>query len=520
MGTVAIHAQKDPDRVAVILGNGESQKSFGQLERGSRQLGHLLRRRGLSQGGCVAALLENTDPAFWDLYWACHRIGLYFTPVNWHLQEEEIQYIVDNCDADALFVSRSFAEMAVRVAPRCPKLSLRVITAGEAPGFELLASVLADVPEDAPLADEREGSVMIYSSGTTGRPKGVRRALPDVPPGDASVANYARGFLALFGIGPEDRYLCPAPLYHAAPIAFSGNHTRIGASVVVMPRFDPELALRIIQDQRVTSSQWVPTHFRRLLQLPESLRRRYDVSSLRVAVHAAAPCPIPVKRAMIEWWGDAIVEYYAGTEGGGTVIRAKEWLAHPGSVGRHWVGGKIWILDDAGREVTQPGVEGAIYFEAPATGRFAYHKDDAKTASTYRGDLFSIGDIGYLDAEGYLYLTDRQSNMIISGGVNIYPQETESHLIVHPKVDDVAVIGVPNEEMGEEVKAVVIPAAGATPGPELERELIEYCRRGIAHYKCPRSVDFVRELPRTETGKMAKRTLRAKYWEGHDSKLV
>jgi long-chain acyl-CoA synthetase len=223
---------------------------------------------------------------------------------------------------------------------------------------------------------------------------------------------------------------------------------------------------------------------------------------------------------MIEWWGDAIVEYYAGTEGGGTVIRAKEWLAHPGSVGRHWVGGKIWILDDAGREVTQPGVEGAIYFEAPATGRFAYHKDDAKTASTYRGDLFSIGDIGYLDAEGYLYLTDRQSNMIISGGVNIYPQETESHLIVHPKVDDVAVIGVPNEEMGEEVKAVVIPAAGATPGPELERELIEYCRRGIAHYKCPRSVDFVRELPRTETGKMAKRTLRAKYWEGHDSKLV
>jgi long-chain acyl-CoA synthetase len=326
--------------------------------------------------------------------------------------------------------------------------------------------------------------------------------------------------MGLFGIGEGDRYLCPAPLYHAAPIGFTSSHLRIGASIVVMRRFDPEEALRCIQDQQVTTSQWVPTHFRRLLQLPESVRRRYDVSSLRVAIHAAAPCPIPVKRAMIEWWGDAILEYYAGTEGGGTLIRAKEWLAREGSVGRHWTGGKVWILDEQGREVTQPGVEGAIYFEAPATGRFSYYKDDAKTAATWRGNLFTIGDIGYLDAEGYLFLTDRQSNMIISGGVNIYPQETENHLIVHPKVSDVAVIGVPDEEMGEAVRAVVIPAPGAEPGPELERELIEYCRQGIAHYKCPHRIDFVRELPRTETGKMAKRVVRAKYWEGHTSKLV
>jgi long-chain acyl-CoA synthetase len=520
MGTVAVHAATHPDRVAVILGNGEARETFGELEQRSRRFAHLLRRRGISRGGCVAALLENTDPCFWDLYWACHRVGLYFTPVNWHLQEEEIRYIIDDCDADALFVSRRFAAAAARVASRCPKLRMRILTSGEGEGFEALAAALSDAPEDAALDDQREGSVMLYSSGTTGRPKGVRRPLPDGPPGHPGAANYARGLLGLFGIGEGDRYLCPAPLYHAAPIGFSGSHLRIGASIVVMPRFDPELALRLIQDQRVTTSQWVPTHFRRLLQLPESVRRSYDLSTLRVAIHAAAPCPIPVKRAMIDWWGDAIVEYYAGTEGGGTRIWAKEWLAHEGSVGRHWAGGKIWILDEEGRELTQPNVEGAIYFEAPKAGRFSYHKDAAKTASTYRGDLFTIGDIGYLDPEGYLYLTDRQSNMIISGGVNIYPQETENHLIVHPKVDDVAVIGVPDEEMGEQVKAVVIPAAGAVPGPELEHELIEYCRAGIAHYKCPRTIDFVTELPRTETGKMAKRKLRARYWEGHTSKLV
>jgi long-chain acyl-CoA synthetase len=515
MSTIAVHAEKDPDRIAIILGNGDSRETFGELELRSRRIAHLLRARGLEPGGCVAALMDNTDPAFHDLFWACHRVGLYFTPVNWHLQQDEVRYIVDNCDADALFSSGRFAEVAARVAPSCPKLRLKVATTGEIEGFEPLAAALADVPEDAPLENQREGSVMIYSSGTTGRPKGVRRPLVDGPPGAPSVALFAQGFLGLFGIGAEDRYLCPAPLYHAAPMAFTTNHTRIGASVVVMPRFDAEGALRIIQDQEVTSSQWVPTHFRRMLQLPEEVRRSYDLSSLRVAVHAAAPCPVPVKQAMIEWWGDVILEYYAGTEGGGTLIRSAEWMEHKGSVGRHWAGGKVWILDEEGREVSQPREEGAVYFEAPNTGRFEYHKDAEKTAKTYRDDLFTIGDIGYLDEEGYLYLTDRQSNMIISGGVNIYPQETEDYLIVHPKVDDVAVIGVPNEEMGEEVKAVVIPADGATPGPELERELIEYCRAGIAHYKCPRTIDFVEELPRTETGKMAKRKLRDRYWEGH-----
>ncbi|MGH0031460.1 MAG: acyl-CoA synthetase [Myxococcota bacterium] len=520
MGTVAVHAEKTPDRVAIINGNGEGTETFGELEQRSRRFGHLFRKRGLSQGGCVAVLMENTDPSFHDIYWACQRVGLYFTPVNWHLQEEEVQYIVDNCDADALFASPAFGELAARVAPRCPKLRMKVATGGEIEGFEPLGNALADAPEDAALDDQREGSVMIYSSGTTGRPKGVRRPLADVPSGDPSVSGFSQGFMGLFGITGDDRYICPAPLYHAAPMQFTTAHTRIGASVVVLPRFDAEGVLRTIQDQKVTTSQWVPTHFRRLLRLPEDVRAKYDVSSLRVAIHAAAPCPVPVKEQMIDWWGDAIIEYYAGTEGGGTLIRAKEWLEHKGSVGRHWAGGKVWVLDEEGVEVSGPNVEGAVYFEAPATGRFSYYKDDEKTADTYRGDLFTIGDIGYLDEEGYLFLTDRQSNMIISGGVNIYPQETENHLIVHPKVDDVAVIGVPNEEMGEEVKAVVIPSAGATPGEDLEQELIEYCREGIAHYKCPRTIDFVDELPRTETGKMAKRKLRDRYWEGHGTRIL
>lgn len=514
MSTISVHAEADPERVAIILGNGDVQETFGELEQRSRRLGHLLRARGFEPGDCVAALMDNVDPAYMDLFWACHRVGLYFTPVNWHLQDDEVQYIVENSDATALFVSPRFAAVAMRIAPRCPRLKLRVVTGGELDGFESLESALADVPEDSPLDDEIEGSVMIYSSGTTGRPKGVRRPLARVPAGDPSAALFAKGFMGLFGIGEGDRYLCPAPLYHAAPIAFTTNHLRIGASVVILPRFDAEATLCAIQDQRVTSSQWVPTHFRRLLQLPEEVRARYDLSSLRVAVHAAAPCPVPVKQAMIEWWGDAIVEYYAGTEGGGTIVRASEWLERRGTVGRHWAGGKVWILDEEGREVTAPNVEGGVYFEAPDTGRFAYYKDDEKTASTYRGNLFTIGDIGYLDDDGYLFLTDRQSNMIISGGVNIYPQETENHLIVHPKVDDVAVIGVPDEEMGEAVKAVVIPSADAEPGEALERELIDYCREGIAHYKCPRSIDFVTELPRTETGKMAKRKLRDRYWEG------
>jgi acyl-CoA synthetase (AMP-forming)/AMP-acid ligase II len=519
--TPSVFAEKDPDRPAVIYGNGEAVESYGQLEQRSRRLAHLLRSWGLEPGDSVAALIGNDD-VFFDLFWACHRAGLYFTPVNWHLQRDEVEYIVDNCDARAFLAHARFAEVAAAVPGAVPRLAVAASVGGAMPGFRSFEDELSSVPEDRPLENPLEGSVMLYSSGTTGRPKGVRRPLRPVPAGDPKSVATAIGLVSLFGMREGDVYLSPAPLYHAAPLAFSSAQHRIGATTVIMRRFEPEEALRLIERFRVRTSQWVPTHFIRLLRLPAPLRERYDVSSLEVAVHAAAPCPIPVKRAMIDWWGDAIVEYYAGTEGGGTLVRAKEWLTHEGSVGRHWAGGKVHILDEEGAEIEAPGKEGAIYFEAPhdPAARFRYHKDETKTAGTYRGDLFTIGDVGYLDEEGYLYLTDRQSNMIISGGVNIYPQETENHLITHPKVQDVAVIGVPHPEMGEEVKAVVVPAPGATPGPELEHELIEHCRAGIAHYKCPRTVDFVDALPRTETGKMQKRKLRDRYWEGHGSRLV
>jgi long-chain acyl-CoA synthetase len=521
MFTISTHAQKHPNRAAVIYGNGETIETYGQLEERSRRLLHVFRAWGLEPGDCVAVLLGNDD-AFFDVFWACHRAGLYFTPVNWHLQRDEVQYIVDNCDAKAFLAQVRFAEVAAAASEAVPRLAVSASVGGSIPGFRALEDEVAQAPADAPLVEELEGSVMLYSSGTTGRPKGVRRPLRRVPAGDPATVIASVGLTGLFGMKEGDVYLSPAPLYHAAPLVFASSQHRIGATAVVMRRFDPEQALRIIQDQKVTTSQWVPTHFKRLLSLPEEVRARYDVSSLRVAVHAAAPCPIAVKEAMIGWWGEAIQEYYAGTEGGGTLIRAQEWLAHKGSVGRHWAGGKVHILDEDGREIEEPNREGAVYFEAPPdpAARFNYYKDAQKTAGTYRGDLFTIGDIGYLDAEGYLYLTDRQSNMIISGGVNIYPQETESHLVTHPKVYDVAVIGVPNDDLGEEVKAVVVPAAGCAPGTALADELIEHCRAHIAHYKCPRTIDFVDELPRTETGKMQKRKLRDRYWQGHDGRLV
>jgi len=521
VSTVATFAEKDPDRIALIYGNGESRETYGELELRSRRIAHGLRRWGLEPGDTLAVLLGNEEGLF-DLYWACFRTGLYLTPVNWHLSEPEVRYVIDNCDAKAFVASAAFEKLAGRLSSQLPKVKTRLSLGGEIEGFIRIEDALADVPVDAPLENQLEGSVMLYSSGTTGFPKGVRYPLPGKPAGHPDVARGSTAFMLMFGIGENDRYLCPAPLYHAAPLTFSAAQQRLGATAVVMRHFEPEEALGIIQDQKITSSQWVPTHFRRLLQLPEKVRNRYDVSSLRIAIHAAAPCPVPVKRAMIDWWGPVIVEYYAGTEGGGTLIRADEWLEHPGSVGRHWSGGRIHILDDEGEEIETPQREGAVYFEAPEdpNRRFRYYKDDKKTGDTYRGDLYTLGDVGYLDEQGYLFLTDRKSNMIISGGVNIYPQETENCLLTHSKVDDVAVIGVPSEDMGEEVKAVVIPAVGVQPGPELEHELIKHCRTAIAHYKCPRSIDFVEELPRLPTGKLLKRKLRDRYWKEHEGRLV
>jgi len=513
-------ANEAPERPAVILGDGKYVESFGELEARSRRIAHALRARGLREGDCVCVLLGNVEE-FFDVFWATQRLGLYFTPVNWHLAVEEIRYVFENSDARCVIASADFDEAAAKAADALPGLRVRVSLHGEISGFERYEDLVASAPADAVLPDQRGGTVMLYSSGTTGFPKGVRNPLPMCDYEEPSLDLLAQVFASMFGFQAGDVYLSPAPLYHAAPLRFCDAQHRLGCTVVVMPRFDAEAALRAIQAQRVTTSQWVPTHFKRMLQVPEEVRSRYDVSSLRVAVHAAAPCPIPVKRAMIEWWGPVLREYYAGTEGGGTLIDSEDWLAHPGSVGRPWPGSEVVIFDEAGEPFAERGPEGAIYFRAAGApdSRFRYHKDEEKTRDSWRGDCFTLGDVGYLDAEGYLFLTDRKSHMIISGGVNIYPQETENCLVAHPKVHDVGVIGVPDEEMGEQVKAVVIPAAGVAPGPDLERELIEHTRGEIAHYKCPRSIDFVEELPRTETGKLQKKKLRARYWEGQATQI-
>ena len=520
MASVANHAETRPDHPAVIFGNGERTVSYRDLERSSRRMAQLLRGLGVQPGDAIAVMLANEE-LFFDAYWAAMRMGIYFIPVNWHLQEAEIAYVVDNCDAKVFIASADWAN-TVKGA-QIPEHLARLAAHGEIPGFRRIEDLLAEAPEDADLPDQLEGQTMLYSSGTTGFPKGVRTRLPGLPAGHESVGLRAQLSMgALFGINQDSRYICPAPLYHAAPLAFTMSVLRLGGTAVVMANFDPEEALRTIQDQKVTASQWVPTHFRRMLHLPEKVRAPYDTSSLQVAIHAAAPCPIPIKKQMIEWWGPIILEYYAGTEGGGTIIRSDEWMEHPGSVGKHWAGGEVHILDDDGGEISEPQVEGAIYFDAPeeAGDRFRYYKDDEKTAGSYRGSQFTLGDIGYKDADGYLYLTDRKSNMIISGGANIYPQEIENHLASHAKVEDVAVIGVPNEDFGEEVKAVVIPRDRSAAGPALERELIDSCREAIAHFKCPRSIDFVDDLPRTPTGKLVKRKLRDRYWAEHEGKLV
>jgi len=512
-------ADRFPDKPALVFADTGVAVTYRELDERSNRIAHALRAWGLRPGDAIAAVMANEEH-FFDVFWAAIRSGLYFTPVNWHLAADEMQYVVDDCDAKVLFASARFADVVASISENLPKLERRIAVDGAIPGFERDRDALAPFPTHR-LDDEREGGTMIYSSGTTGRPKGVRPTLGLQPAGTGAVVPGTLGFAMFFGFDESDRYLCPGPLYHAAPLQFSQIQHRLGATVVVMERFDPERALAAIERHRVTTSQWVPTHFHRLLRLPDDVKKKYELSSLKIAVHAAAPCPIPVKEAMIEWWGPKIVEYYAGTEGGGTLIRSDEWLAHKGSVGRHWAGGKVHILDENGGEVTEPHVDGAIYFEAPEdpAARFRYHKDDAKTRATYRGNLFTLGDVGHLDEDGYLYLTDRKSHMIISGGVNIYPQEVENCLASHPDVDDVAVIGVPHEDMGEEVKAVVQLRPGVAASDAVASDIIGWARSRIAHYKAPRSVDFVDALPRMENGKIYKRLLRDRYWQGRTGRI-
>ena len=512
--TPSFHADRAPNSPALILGSTGRTLTYRELDERSTRFARALRSRGIGPGDHIAILMEN-HPAFLEAAWAAQRSGLYFTAINSHLRTGEVQYILDDCEAVALVSSQAMAD-AVQ-ALDVSKLRMRVCAWGALPGFDDYEEVLAAESAER-LPDETEGREMLYSSGTTGRPKGVRKELPGTPFGDPSAAPVmiAQGLYAREA-GPGAVYLSPAPLYHSAPLVYSMSMQRIGAAVVVMESFDPEECLALIEKHRVTHAQFAPTMFVRLLRLPKEVRDKYDVSSLRFVIHAAAPCPIAVKRQMLDWWGPIIHEYYAGTEDiGSTYITAEEWLAHPGSVGRPM--NECHIVGEDGEELPA-GESGVIYFAGGRT--FEYHNDAEKTRSiTNDKGWRTLGDIGYLDEDGFLYLTDRQAHMIISGGVNIYPQEAENVLAGHPLVVDVAVIGVPNEEMGEEVKAVVQLVDGAVAGPEVEAELLAHCRSELATYKCPRTIDFVDELPRDPNGKLYKRVLRERYWEGHDSRVI
>jgi acyl-CoA synthetase (AMP-forming)/AMP-acid ligase II len=501
------HAVTNPDKPATIMGESGVAVSFRALVARTRRLARFFRDAGLGAGDSIAFMLENR-PEFFDLAWAAQRLGLSYTPVNWHLQPEEAGYIIADCGARCFAVSDTVLRHAPALASMSGLVPLRLSVGRDLPGFVPLESALA--AESAPLADEIEGTPMLYSSGTTGRPKGVRRHHPRQAFGALPMPAPGAALQMLYGFDPSTVYLSPAPLYHAAPLAFSMVVQRCGGTVVVMERFDPLEALRLIERHRVTHLQMVPTHFVRLLKLPEEARRGFDLSSLKMAIHAAAPCPIEVKEQMLDWWGPIVHEYYSSTEGAGfTAIGPEEWRAHPGSVGRPGEGA-VRVLGEDGREVPR-GEAGALYFRLAS--RFEYHNDPDKTAAAYDDSGYaSVGDVGYLDAEGYLFLTDRQSHMIISGGVNIYPQEIENVLALHTEVIDVAIIGVPDPEFGEAVKAVVVPADPDAADAALAAALIEYCRARLAHYKCPRSVDFVAELPRLPTGKLLKRRLRDRYW--------
>jgi len=506
-------AAADPDRLAVVDAD-EASTSFGELAAASNRTANALRALGLQRGDAVAMVMPN-DRAFLDLYLATLQTGLYLTCINFHLTGPEIAYIANDCEAKVLVVHDRFAAAGRVAADELAFPAERRLAVGAIDGFRRLEDLVAAQP-DTPPDDRSAGQTMLYTSGTTGRPKGVRRPLPESSPDEAAAVGSMLGML--FDVEPGDGvHLVAGPLYHAAPLAFGTGALHLGHAVVLMDRWTPERTLELIDRYRVTVSHMVPTMFHRLLKVPDDVKASHDTSSLRSVIHAAAPCPVEVKRRMIEWWGPVIYEYYAATEGGGTYVRPEQWLEHPGTVGQPFPGAQVKIFDDDGNELPA-GEPGTVYMGSPL-GSFEYYKDDEKTRSARRGGLFTVGDIGYLDDDGWLFLCDRKADMIIAGGVNIYPAEIEATLLEHPKVGDAAVFGVPDEDMGEAVKAVVQPAAGVTGGADLEAELIAFCRERLAPFKCPRTVDFRDELPRYPTGKLFKRLLRDEYWQGADRRI-
>jgi long-chain acyl-CoA synthetase len=511
-----VFALTTPDKAAVVMAGTGETVTYRQLDDRANRVSQLFASLALVAGDHVAFQVGN-HPAFFELLWGAHRAGLVYTAISTRLGPEETAYIVGNCDAAAVVVDAAQTATLAALAPGAagtPLLQKCFVLGGTAPGWERWEDAVASQPT-RPIEGAAAGDDMLYSSGTTGRPKGVWRQLTgatlDDPDGVTSMCEL------VYGYTDETVYLSPAPLYHAAPLRFTRSVHRTGGTVVVMEHFDAGEYLDLVGRYRITHSQVVPTMFIRILKLPAAVRAAAELSSLRAVIHAAAPCPIPVKRQIIEWWGPIIWEYYAGTEGNGIVLcGSADWLAHPGTVGRPH-GTVVHVVGDDGAELPV-GQSGTIYFDGSSD--FEYHRDPVKTAAAHSPQGWgTLGDVGYLDAEGFLYLTDRKANMIISGGVNIYPQEAENLLALHPKVADVAVFGVPDDEMGEAVKAVVQPVDWSDAGPDLARELIAYCRDHLAHLKCPTSIDFEAALPRLPTGKLLKRLVKDRYWEGHATRI-
>jgi len=515
-----VHAEQRAHQPAIIMANSGEVVTYGQYEDRSNRMAHLLRSEGLRRGDHFAIFMEN-HPWYLPVCAAGERAGLYYTPTNSHLTTDELAYILDNSQSQVVVTSADRLDIVLSALPQAPGVRLCLVADGRGPYAPVgatrvlpLEDTLAALPS-TPIADESAGFPMLYSSGTTGRPKGILRPLPDVP-----VAQSGSEFLMSVWLYREGQvYLCPAPLYHSAPQAATGLTIRKGGTVIVMEKFDPEQFLQLVEKYRVTHIQMVPTMFSRLLKLPDDVRHKYNLSSLEMVVHAAAPCPVPVKEKMIEWWGPIVREYYSATEGlGFTLCDANEWLAHKGTVGR-CILGEMHILDDDFNECPQ-GVPGTVWFKSPVA--YEYFGDPAKTRDSMSpdGQLMTVGDVGYVDQDGYLFLTDRATFMIISGGVNIYPQETENLLITHPKVADAAVFGVPNTDLGEEMKAVVQLMPGIAPGGDIVKELMDFCRANLSLQKCPRSIDFEEQLPRTPTGKLFKKPLRDRYWQDHGGSRI
>lgn len=495
-----------PDKPAIIMHPSATVVTFGELEARANQLAHLFRSAGLVEGDAVAMLMENSEH-FHAVMWAARRAGLYYVPINTHLTAAEVAYIIDNSSAKAIVGSGGLRDLLAGLEAELPNglPAVRLIVDGDLEGWQSYPECAAGQPV-TPIDDEIEGDLLQYSSGTTGQPKGIKRALTHQSPAEVPGLMAA---LVGFWMHPEAVYLSPAPLYHTAPSVWTMQTQAGGITTVILDKFSPEGALEAIQKYRVTHGQFVPVMFTRMLKMPEAVRTSYDVSSLERVMHAAAPCPVEIKQQMIDWWGPIVDEYYASSEAiGSTLISAEEWLTHPGSVGRSMMT-PLHILDEEGNELP-PGEAGEIYFEGGAD--FEYLNDPAKTASSRDSHGWkTVGDIGYLDEDGYLYLTDRRHHMIISGGVNIYPQEAENVLVTHPKVMDAAVFGIPDEEMGQRVKGVVQTVDQADATDAFAEELLAWLRDRLSHYKCPRSISFEAQLPRTDTGKLYKQTLIEKY---------